>query len=568
MKRLVWLLLCATLVLQALPVVTAKEEIAITPFNTIYATFEGNVPSAADVDGVSRRIRMGNSAYLYVLEQGGYYQKMQVKEMLSIYATSMGEHPDLAAEVQVTEEPLLVSLGQRVATTYEQGGTMPTGQTLSITCEPPQLLSITHRPETQSLSVQGELAGEGSLVFSVGEQVLARRPISVYTLGDPDGDGTVSAADALQILRQVVGKTVFLDWQKKAAGLDEDSAITAADGLAVLRRVVGKDAYFPVEYQDTLPLDEAHFPDYRFRAVLAAKYDTDHSGGFSPYELQQTTEISTNTYGVTLPEDLPDRITDLTGLERFPNLQKMLLTEGDARWIDLRCLSHLKELAVNSMGIVGLRFLEPCHCPDLVRLELDQNSITTLDVTQNQKLERLYLDSNRVKQLDLSQNPLLKILTVNFNPLGDSLDLRHNPNLTSLRCMSINATQLDVSYHPRLVVLNCSNNSLTELDVTGLRDLEYLTCDNNQLTQLNVGQNPLLERLYCDGNTLTQLDVTNNPLLEQLSCWHNQISELNLTANPKLNYLDCRENLLTRLDLTANPRLKTPSYDEGVEIVR
>ncbi len=564
MKRILWLLLCTVLLVSSLPVATA-EEIPITPFNTVYATFDYSAPEASSLNGVNRRIPMGDSAYLYVLEQGGYYPKMQVKGQLSDYATDMGEHPDLAVAVQVTDELLSVSLGQSVATTYEQGGTPPAGQTLSVTCEPPELLTVTHHPKTQTLLVQGEQAGEGQLVFSVGEQVLARRPISVYTLGDPDGDGTVTAADALQILRQVVGKTVFSSWQQKAALLDEDSSVTATDGLAVLRRVVGKDARFPAEYQDTLPLDEAHFPDPRFRAVLAAKYDLDHSGGFSPYELQQTTDISTNTYGVALPENLPDKIADLTGLERFTHLKKLLLTQADVKWIDLRCMTRLEDLQANS---VGLSLVEPCHCPHLVRLELYQNHLNALNVTQNQALERLDLGSNHIRQLDLSQNPLLKILVVNYNPLGDSLDLTHNPNLTTLQCMSTEMTKLTLSYHPRLAVLKCSNNPLTELNVTDLRELWFLECENNQLTQLNVEQNPVLERLYCDGNALTRLDVTRNPLLEQLSCRSNQISELNLTANPKLNYLDCRENPLTRLDLTANPKLTKPNCDQGVEIIR
>ena len=59
--------------------------------------------------------------------------------------------------------------------------------------------------------------------------------------GDVDGDGKTSAADALEVLKFVVGKTQLTAEQKEIANLNGDSGIGADDALVILRIVVGKE---------------------------------------------------------------------------------------------------------------------------------------------------------------------------------------------------------------------------------------------------------------------------------------------------------------------------------------
>lgn len=58
--------------------------------------------------------------------------------------------------------------------------------------------------------------------------------------GDVDSDHKVTATDALQILRCVVGKQTFTDDQKIKADVDMDGEVTANDALEVLKIVVNK----------------------------------------------------------------------------------------------------------------------------------------------------------------------------------------------------------------------------------------------------------------------------------------------------------------------------------------
>ena len=60
-------------------------------------------------------------------------------------------------------------------------------------------------------------------------------PIETGTMGDLDGDGKITSADSLLILRQSVSLEHFTDFQQKLADVDGDGKITSADALEVLR---------------------------------------------------------------------------------------------------------------------------------------------------------------------------------------------------------------------------------------------------------------------------------------------------------------------------------------------
>jgi N-acetyl-anhydromuramyl-L-alanine amidase AmpD len=58
-------------------------------------------------------------------------------------------------------------------------------------------------------------------------------------LGDVDGDGKVTAADARLVLRAAVGLEILTGDALKAADLNKDGKITAADARLILRKAVG-----------------------------------------------------------------------------------------------------------------------------------------------------------------------------------------------------------------------------------------------------------------------------------------------------------------------------------------
>ena len=260
-------------------------------------------------------------------------------------------------------------------------------------------------------------------------------------------------------------------------------------------------------FETSLPINEDNFPDPNFRDYIK----TSKASGRDVLTVEQqrnVTAIEINNKGVS----------DLKGIEAFPNLK------------ELNC---------------------------------GNNSIQKLDLRQNPELEKLICNTNQLTQLDLSKNPKIYHLICSGNQLKQ-LDVSHLKDLVTLDCSHNDLEQLDVKNSKSLVALNCSSNRLTELDVdvTHKPSLARVECQNNQLTSLILGQNKLLEKLNCAHNQLTQLNLNNMISLKELNCFNNQLTALDVSSSPELTTLWLGDNHLTSLNLDNNPKLNVTTYSD------
>ncbi|MGI6264127.1 MAG: glycosyl hydrolase family 95 catalytic domain-containing protein [Acutalibacteraceae bacterium] len=69
---------------------------------------------------------------------------------------------------------------------------------------------------------------------------LAEKAVEQILLGDVDGNGSVTAADALMALQAATGKIVLDDEQTARADVDGNEGVTAADALMILQAATGK----------------------------------------------------------------------------------------------------------------------------------------------------------------------------------------------------------------------------------------------------------------------------------------------------------------------------------------
>ena len=262
----------------------------------------------------------------------------------------------------------------------------------------------------------------------------------------------------------------------------------------------GKEVKPTFIFETSLPINEKNFPDPNFRNYIK----TYKAGGQNVLTVEQQRKVTTieiNNKGVS----------DLKGIEAFPNLT------------ELNC---------------------------------GNNSIQKLDLRQNPKLKTLKCNKNQLTQLDLSKNPDIDDLNCSENQL-EQLDVSHLKDLVNLDCSHNNLEQLDVKNSKFLVTLNCSANQLTELDanVTHKSRLVSVECQNNQLTSLILGQNKLLKKLNCAHNQLTQLNLNNMISLKELNCFNNQLTALDVSSSPELTKLWLGDNHLTSLNLDNNLKL-------------
>lgn len=221
---------------------------------------------------------------------------------------------------------------------------------------------------------------------------------------------------------------------------------------------------------------------------------------------------------------------------------------------------NVTTIEINNKGVSDLKGIEAF--PNLTELDCGNNSIQKLDLRQNPMLRKLICNTNQLTQLDLSKNPDIYYLNCSDNQL-EQLDVSHLKDLVLLNCSNNDLAQLDVKNSIFLVTLNCSANQLTELDadVTHKSRLVSVECQNNQLTSLILGQNKLLEKLNCAHNQLTQLNLDNMSALEELNCFDNQLTVLDVSSSQNLTKLWLGDNHLTSLNLDNNPNLNFSSTD-------
>ena len=275
-----------------------------------------------------------------------------------------------------------------------------------------------------------------------------------------------------------------------------------------------------------IELSKQNFPDDAFRAYLKATYDViGNDNKLISAEWKAVTEIKVSG-GYN-----GEKITNLKGIEFFPNLSYLDCSENNLSSLDVSDNANLRMLF--------------CY----------QNELNSLDVTRNPALITLNCNHNSLTSLDVSQNTPLTYLDCSKNNLT-SLKVSKNENLETLYCYGNQLTNLDVTQFIELQDLECNNNSLTSLDVSKNKKLETLQCGWNLLTSLDVSGNTALQSLYCGGNKLSSLDVRKNEKLETLWCYQNQLTELDVSKNTALDELDCNQNSLAILDVSKNPALE------------
>ena len=195
----------------------------------------------------------------------------------------------------------------------------------------------------------------------------------------------------------------------------------------------------------------------------------------------------------------------------------------------------VESIKVEGWNISNLKGIEAF--PNLKELNCGNNSIQKLDLRQNPELKTLICKKNQLTQLELSKNSQIDYLNCSWNQLKQ-LDVSNLEDLVNLDCSNNDLEQLDVKNSKWLRELNCSKNELTALDVdvTHKPNLVRVECQNNKLTSLILGENQMLEKLNCANNQLTVLDVSSSPDLTKLWLKNNHLTSLNLDNNPHLDF--------------------------------
>ena len=140
----------------------------------------------------------------------------------------------------------------------------------------------------------------------------------------------------------------------------------------------------PVRAADTVPVDEAHFPDPLFRQWVLDEANLNGAGAdglLTPEETEQITEIRVSDMG----------LTSLTGIEHFPQLTLLTCRNNLLTELDLSGNPELDTLLCDGNRLTEL---DLSHNPRLTTLNCESNYLTRLDLTGCTELDWLYCRRN------------------------------------------------------------------------------------------------------------------------------------------------------------------------------
>ncbi|MDO6800875.1 hypothetical protein Q4595_00305 [Wenyingzhuangia sp. 1_MG-2023] len=171
---------------------------------------------------------------------------------------------------------------------------------------------------------------------------------------------------------------------------------------------------------------------------------------------------------------------------------------------------------------------------NLTKLIAISHQITRVDLSQNTLLDTLYLMGNRLKEISFFKNPNLKLIDVQANELETIKGVFYVTSLKKLNASYNNLEYLNIA-NVTIETLHVSHNLLKELTVTSATRLKNILAASNKLTPtLNVTNNTDLETLLISDNQLLEINLEHNTELTHFYSSSNQLNSLNVSYNQKL----------------------------------
>lgn len=207
---------------------------------------------------------------------------------------------------------------------------------------------------------------------------------------------------------------------------------------------------------------------------------------------------------------------DVSITQAFPDraLQSWLMKQGNLGDMGADgVLTQQKRLSVTHLDLSGLNLTNLAGLelfPNLQSLDCSNNQLTSLDLSGNPALEHVNCAFNRLTTLDLSQNQKLISLNCEMNLLT-SLNLSGCGKLTALFARNNLLPSLELSDCSSLEYVELVDNRLTHIDLSSLSNLHFIHLTDNRLTPLDLSHNLKLQNggFMAEYNQLTSVTLPN-----------------------------------------------------------
>ncbi|WP_046756030.1 HYR domain-containing protein [Kordia jejudonensis] len=296
-------------------------------------------------------------------------------------------------------------------------------------------------------------------------------------------------------------------------------------------------------------------PDPNFEAALSAYDDIPNDGQVPTNNISGVSTLFLNNLN----------ISDLTGIQGFTDLRILEFNDNSVDSLDVSQNTGLFILRLRNNNVSNL---DLSANPSLTQVLVENNGLETINVSNNFFLQRLYVGGNSLTELDLSNNSNLQIVGVNVNNLstlniqnGNNTNITtfvagNNPNLT---CILVDDAAYSIANWTNV---DSQSNFIDTSCYTSIPDSNFEALLSAYDDIPNDGQVPTAAI-----QGVTTLDVSNSSIadltgiegftaLTDLNCERNSLMSLNLQKNTNLQTLNCAINNLGALDLQYNTALQ------------
>lgn len=303
-----------------------------------------------------------------------------------------------------------------------------------------------------------------------------------------------------------------------------------------------------------------NIPDANFeQALIDLGYDTALDGEV----------LTSNISGITSLDVQNESISNFEGIEDFLALQELYVDNNNLTSLNLSQNTALTLLSCTNNNLVDL---DVSSSTSLWYLDARFNQLSDLNLSQNTSLQILTLEDNLITLLNLNHNTALSVVNVKSNKLG-ALSIKNGNNASILTFDATNNPGLlcvqveDVAY---------SNTNWTNIDAQTSFSLScssqlntYVPDDNFEQALIDLGYDTTLDDYVLTSNisSITLLNVEFSNIddltgiedfvsLEVLQCGLNNLTHLNVSQNTALTELSCHTNNLTSLNVSQNTQLE------------
>ena len=240
---------------------------------------------------------------------------------------------------------------------------------------------------------------------------------------------------------------------------------------------------------------------------------------------------------------------NLTSLDLSHSTELVYLSvyDNDLESIDLSACKNLQEVYLSKNALTELDLSGNSR---LSVASFTDNAVKRFDASTLTMLQYLYVTNNGMQELVLDNKHLVE-LVAGGNEF-ESIDLSSCESLGVAEFSKCKLSTIDVSNNSRLDWLFVGDNRIESITLAeNQHELNLLHAENNKLTSVDFGRIPQVAELIVSGNMLSgEIDLSACSLLTYLDLSYNSISSIKFASSvPGLQSLYLRNNELKTLSV-------------------